>query len=79
LPTQSIAHGAIGRIRPGRPAVIEFLTRKWRKELHYHLIKELWAFDRSRIACASHTSDMTIQAIGLVPMGTEMGTSTKRD
>lgn len=34
----------------GRPAIIEFLTRKWRKELDYRLIKELWAFNGSRIA-----------------------------
>ncbi|WP_130835610.1 nuclear transport factor 2 family protein [Erwinia mediterraneensis] len=27
-----------------------FLTRKWRKELDYRLIKELWAFDSHRIA-----------------------------
>jgi nuclear transport factor 2 (NTF2) superfamily protein len=34
----------------GRPAIVEFLTRKWRKELDYRLVKELWAFDGSRIA-----------------------------
>lgn len=34
----------------GRPAIIEFLTRKWRRELDYRLIKELWAFDGRRIA-----------------------------
>lgn len=34
----------------GRPAIIEFLTRKWKKELEYRLIKERWAFDGSRIA-----------------------------
>lgn len=34
----------------GRTAIVEFLTRKWRKELDYRLIKELWAFDGSRIA-----------------------------
>jgi len=34
----------------GRPAIIEFLTRKWRKEKDYRLIKELWAFVGSRIA-----------------------------
>ncbi|MEI9863907.1 MAG: nuclear transport factor 2 family protein [Limisphaerales bacterium] len=34
----------------GRSAIIEFLARKWRKELDYHLIKELWAFEGSRIA-----------------------------
>jgi uncharacterized protein len=34
----------------GRAAIIDFLTRKWRKELDYRLIKELWAFDSDRIA-----------------------------
>jgi hypothetical protein len=34
----------------GREQVIEFLTRKWSKELEYRLIKELWAFDQARIA-----------------------------
>jgi hypothetical protein len=34
----------------GRPQIIEFLTRKWSKELDYRLIKELWAHDGNRIA-----------------------------
>jgi uncharacterized protein len=34
----------------GREEIIQFLTRKWRKELDYRLIKELWAFDGNRIA-----------------------------
>lgn len=34
----------------GRAQIVEFLTRKWAKELEYRLIKELWAFDGSRIA-----------------------------
>ena len=34
----------------GRPAIIEFLTRKWKRELDYRLIKELWAFGGNRIA-----------------------------
>lgn len=34
----------------GRPAIVEFLTRKWAKELEYRLIKELWAFSDDRIA-----------------------------
>ena len=34
----------------GRPQVVEFLRRKWAKELDYRLIKELWAFSDSRIA-----------------------------
>ena len=34
----------------GRAAIIEFLKRKWAKELEYRLIKELWAFTGDRIA-----------------------------
>ncbi|RFC45996.1 MAG: hypothetical protein DUW69_001767 [Verrucomicrobia bacterium] len=34
----------------GRAAIVEFLTRKWSKELEYRLIKELWAFHGNRIA-----------------------------
>jgi nuclear transport factor 2 (NTF2) superfamily protein len=34
----------------GRAEIVAFLTRKWRKELDYRLIKELWAFNDNRIA-----------------------------
>jgi len=34
----------------GRAAIVEFLRRKWAKELDYRLIKELWAFHENRIA-----------------------------
>lgn len=34
----------------GRPAIIAFLERKWKKELDYRLIKEIWAFGRNRIS-----------------------------
>lgn len=34
----------------GRTAIVEFLTRKWREEDEYRLIKELWAFTDDRIA-----------------------------
>jgi nuclear transport factor 2 (NTF2) superfamily protein len=34
----------------GRDQIIEFLTRKWQKELDYRLIKELWASNENRIA-----------------------------
>lgn len=34
----------------GRGAIVEFLRRKWDKELDYRLIKELWAFRDERIA-----------------------------
>ncbi len=34
----------------GRVAIVEFLKRKWARELDYRLVKELWAFDADRIA-----------------------------
>jgi nuclear transport factor 2 (NTF2) superfamily protein len=34
----------------GRPAIVELLTAKWRRELEYALRKELWAFGDDRIA-----------------------------
>jgi uncharacterized protein len=34
----------------GREAIIDFLTRKWARELDYRLIKEMWAFGSNRIA-----------------------------
>ncbi len=33
----------------GREKIVEFLTRKWRKELEYRLIKELWVHEGNRI------------------------------
>jgi len=34
----------------GREAIKEFLKRKWAKELHYKLKKELWTFADNRLA-----------------------------
>jgi nuclear transport factor 2 (NTF2) superfamily protein len=34
----------------GRPAIVQFLRRKWVRELDYRLIKELWVFRENRIA-----------------------------
>ena len=34
----------------GRVQIVEFLTRKWKAESEYRLIKELWAFTSNRIA-----------------------------
>ena len=34
----------------GREQIVQFLTRKWNRELDYRLIKELWAFGENRIA-----------------------------
>jgi nuclear transport factor 2 (NTF2) superfamily protein len=34
----------------GRAAVVEFLTRKWNREIGYKLKKELWGFRNNRMA-----------------------------
>jgi hypothetical protein len=34
----------------GRGQIVQFLQRKWARELDYRLIKELWAFTDNRIA-----------------------------
>jgi nuclear transport factor 2 (NTF2) superfamily protein len=34
----------------GREAIRTFLASKWKKELHYKLTKELWAFTDNRIS-----------------------------
>lgn len=34
----------------GRQEVVEFLTKKWEKELDYKLKKELWSFTDNRIS-----------------------------
>lgn len=34
----------------GRESAVKFLTDKWKRELDYRLIKELWAYDGNRIA-----------------------------
>lgn len=34
----------------GRNEILELLIRKWKRELDYRLIKELWAFTGNRIA-----------------------------
>ena len=34
----------------GRPAIVDFLSNKWKKELHYKLRKHLWSFTDNRIS-----------------------------
>lgn len=34
----------------GREAIVEFLSEKWTKELHYKLKKDYWAHSENRIA-----------------------------
>ena len=39
-----------GEFVSGREQIVDFLSRKWVRELDYRLIKELWAFGENRIA-----------------------------
>lgn len=34
----------------GREAIVEFLKRKWERELDYRLMKELWSYTNNRIS-----------------------------
>lgn len=34
----------------GRAEIVQFLVRKWQRELDYRLVKELWAYTDNRIA-----------------------------
>lgn len=34
----------------GRDAIVEFLKRKWARELDYRLMKELWCYTNNRIS-----------------------------
>jgi nuclear transport factor 2 (NTF2) superfamily protein len=34
----------------GREAIVQFLTRKWARELQYRLVKEVWAYHGDHIA-----------------------------
>ncbi|MEI9979888.1 MAG: nuclear transport factor 2 family protein [Edaphobacter sp.] len=38
----------------GRAAVVDFLKRKWSRELDYRLKKELWGFRNNRMAVKFH-------------------------
>ena len=44
----------------GRAQVVEFLRRKWTRELDYRLKKELWAFTGNRIAVRSRPLRLSI-------------------
>jgi nuclear transport factor 2 (NTF2) superfamily protein len=55
----------------GREAIVQFLTRKWAKELDYRLIKEIWAFQEDRIAFDSLTSGTTIAGNWFLSYGNE--------
>lgn len=61
----------------GRPAIVEFLTRKWAAENEYRLIKELWAFTDNRIAVRFACESQTTRATGFAPTATRTGSLTR--
>jgi uncharacterized protein len=63
----------------GRQEIVEFLKRKWVKELEYRLIKGLWAYEATVSGSVSLTNATTIQEIGFVRTATRIGSSMKTD
>ena len=61
----------------GRLEIVAFLTRKWRRELDYRLIKELVGVRRrSDRRALSLMSSTTISGTGFAPTATRTGSST---
>ena len=60
----------------GREAIVQFLQRKWVKELDYRLIKELGRFMRHASRYASPMSGTTTRATGFAPTVMRTGSST---
>ena len=61
----------------GRKAIVEFLTRKWAKELDYRLIKELWAFHENRISVRFQYECHDDSGNGIARTATSNGNSTQ--
>jgi uncharacterized protein len=57
----------------GRVEIVQFLKRKWAKELDYRLIKELWAFNENRIAVRFAYDGMMTPETGSAPMAMRTG------
>ena len=62
----------------GREAIVQFLQRKWAKELDYRLIKELWAFHGSRIAVRFAYEWHDDSSNGSVPTVMKIGNLTSK-
>jgi nuclear transport factor 2 (NTF2) superfamily protein len=54
----------------GRAAIVEFLVRKWQREMEYRLIEEVWAFTDDRIT-------VRFAATGTGRTATSSGSSTR--
>ncbi len=80
----SLAYSADSRWRNraefavGTEQIVALLSRKWKREMDYRLIKELWAFRGNRIAVRLPTSTATIPATGFAPMAMRTGSLTNR-
>jgi nuclear transport factor 2 (NTF2) superfamily protein len=61
----------------GRAEIVDFLTRKWNRELDYRLIKELWTFVTTASPFASPMSGMTTAEIGSGATATKTGSSLR--
>jgi uncharacterized protein DUF1348 len=59
----------------GREAIIDFLRRKWAKELDYHLMKELWCYTGNAFLYVLNMNGemLTIPPSGCVLMETSIG------
>ena len=64
------------RVPGGRAEIVDFLTRKWMRELDYRLIKELWTFAATASPCASRMNGTTSVSSGTAPTATRTGSST---
>src|SRR6478735_1041017 len=60
----------------GRAAIVEFLTRKWARELDYRLIKEVWPARARASPCASPTSGTTTPVSRFARTAMRTGNST---
>jgi Protein of unknown function (DUF1348) len=61
----------------GSRAIVEFLKRKWARELDYRLIKELWHFTKIASPFAFNTNGTTIPATGSAHTATSSGNSMR--
>jgi hypothetical protein len=57
----------------GRTEIVQFLKRKWAKELDYRLIKELWFTMKTEFLCVSRMSGTMTLEVGSAPTGTRTG------
>ncbi len=60
----------------GREMIVQFLRRKWAKELGYRLIKEFCAFDDAVSRCGSPMNGEMIPAISSALMVMKIGSLT---